>query len=394
MIDRKYHIIISDDESSRTRTYLVHGRTIITVIKTAAVGMTLLALVIAFGSWKGVSAVKNNRKLQAELAKLSNQLISQEANQGGLAENLFGDKIEIVITEDMSSSAGVPPRPEAASSRDEDPNGESSSLASSTSAPVENNGEIAANSPEKSTEIEAGEDEKTAAAAEETTQESVAAATGSQERKNTVATIDDSLLEETISKLDARSRLIESVMSKIGIHVQVKEDGKNSGGPYISPKEAYSRRLLNRTNHYINILERLPLGRPISGHITSKFGWRSDPFLKKPALHGGIDIKGKIGDKVEATADGKVIHTGYDKGGYGHYIRISHDNNYESIFGHLSKILVKKGDRVTRKQVIGLVGNSGRSTGPHLHYELRYKGRHINPARYMQVADMVFFLSK
>ena len=383
MIDKKYHIIISDDEAGRTRTYLIHGQTIITAFKTTIVSVAMLLLVIAFGSWKGISAMKNSKNLEAKLAELSNQMISQEANQGGLAENLFGDKIEIVVTEEMSQNT----EPATSQVPESEPTAESQQP------------QMVAVTPPAST------------AMDNTTSENPTAPTGTpngQQEENTtaqgenstsdandaVAKIDDSILEETISKLDARSRLIESVMNKIGIHVQVKENGKNSGGPYISPRQAYSQQLLTRTNQYINILEKLPLGRPHAGNVTSRFGWRSDPFLKKPALHGGIDLKGKIGDKVEATADGKVIYTGYDKGGYGYYIRISHDNNYESIFGHLSKILVKKGDKVTRKQVIGLVGNSGRSTGPHLHYELRYKGRHINPARYMQVADMVFFLSK
>ncbi len=361
MIDKKYHIIISGDSSSKTRAFLIHRETIITCVKTSVVVAAVLGLILAIGSWKSFTTLKTNKDLQAQVAKLSNQLISQETNQQVFDQNLFGNTIEIVVNEDEISKGQ-----EAINSSQDD-----------TLEGVITRQE----------ELTPPADESESYQADELRVADIG------ENDEILSTTANPQLEDTINRLDERSRLIESVMNKIGVYVQVKEDGKNSGGPYISPERAYTEKLLNKTDHYINILEKLPLGRPISGQITSKFGWRSDPFLKKPALHGGADIKGKIGDKVEATADGKVVFTGYDRGGYGHYIRISHENDYESIFGHLSKILVKKGDKITRKQIIGLVGNSGRSTGPHLHYELRYKGRHINPERYMRVADLVFFLS-
>lgn len=360
MIDKKYHIIITGETSS-ARSFLIHRHTIKKFIQAAVIGTTILILIIIIGSWKGIAVFKTNKELQAQVAELSGQLVSQETGLQGFAdtgfdERLIEEKIEIVVNEHFER------RNREQREMDKTPEG----------------GEQTAEKRDDGKVLPASVEERIA---------------DSRNREEALPAYKQALLEDTINRLDERSRLIESVMDKIGVYVKVKEDEKHSGGPYISPEQAYSERLLNRTDHYINVLEKLPLGRPVCGEVTSRFGWRTDPFLKKPALHGGIDIKGKIGDKVEATAAGKVVFTGYDRGGYGHYVKISHDNNYESIFGHLSKITVKKGDTVKRRQVIGLLGNSGRSTGPHLHYELRYKGRHINPARYMRVADLVFFLS-
>jgi murein DD-endopeptidase MepM/ murein hydrolase activator NlpD len=199
------------------------------------------------------------------------------------------------------------------------------------------------------------------------------------------------LLEKTAVRLDERSRMIESVMSRIGVDVKVgKKRTANSGGPFIAIDEQYSKNLLSRSDKYIKTIRKMPLGYPMRGRLTSGFGRRSDPFNNRPAFHAGIDLKGKIGQKIKATADGIVTISSYEKSGFGNYVIVRHGNGYETVFGHMQKRLVKKGERIQRGQVVGLMGNTGRSTGPHLHYEVRYKGKPINPQKYLSVAKLSF----
>jgi murein DD-endopeptidase MepM/ murein hydrolase activator NlpD len=200
------------------------------------------------------------------------------------------------------------------------------------------------------------------------------------------------LLEKTAVRLDERSRMIESVMSRIGVDVKVgrKKSTANSGGPFIAVDEKYSESLLTRSDNYIKTIRRMPLGYPMQGKLTSGFGRRSDPFNHRPAFHAGIDLKGNIGKEIKATADGIVETSSYDKNGFGNFVVLRHGNGYETLFGHMSKRLVKEGEKIQRGQLIGLMGNTGRSTGPHLHYEVHYKGEPINPKKYLSVAKLSF----
>ncbi len=191
----------------------------------------------------------------------------------------------------------------------------------------------------------------------------------------------------SISRLDERSRTIQLVMARIGVNVKIKEDSGHSGGPLIAPAGSVEDRLISRTDQYLDILNKIPLGRPVPGAISSKFGRRTDPLIHKAAFHPGMDFRGNTGDAVHATADGVVEKAGYNKS-LGRYIFLSHGNGYETIFGHLHKILVKKGATVSRGQTIGEIGNTGRSTGSHLHYGIRYKKKTINPMKYVQIAGL------
>ncbi len=198
---------------------------------------------------------------------------------------------------------------------------------------------------------------------------------------------EQSRLEGSISRLDKRSRIIQTVMDHIGVKVRVEEDPGHSGGPFIEEKRDYGDRLISTAERYLELLQRIPLGKPVASGISSGFGSRTDPINHKRAFHAGIDFKGNTGDKVHATGDAVVREVGYNRG-LGRYIILSHGNGYESVFAHLQKQLVKRGEHISRGQVIGLLGNTGRSTGSHLHYELRYQGRAINPMKYMQVAGL------
>ncbi|HXL02993.1 MAG TPA: peptidoglycan DD-metalloendopeptidase family protein [Candidatus Atribacteria bacterium] len=126
----------------------------------------------------------------------------------------------------------------------------------------------------------------------------------------------------------------------------------------------------------------VPMRWPTWGRVSSNYGWRNDPFTGRKAWHTGVDIAGPTGRNVVATAEGKVIFTGWN-GNYGKCVIVRHQFGYETVYGHLSKILVNTGDVVKKEQIIGQVGSTGRSTGPHLHYEVRRYGDVINPWPYL-----------
>jgi murein DD-endopeptidase MepM/ murein hydrolase activator NlpD len=119
---------------------------------------------------------------------------------------------------------------------------------------------------------------------------------------------------------------------------------------------------------------------PVNGRLTSRMGFRTDPFTLRRAYHAGIDLANRIGTPVTASQSGKVIFSGY-KGNYGKTVIISHQQGYSTVYGHLDKILVRKGQSVRQGQQIATVGNTGRSTGPHLHFEIRRYRRNIDPLK-------------
>jgi len=131
----------------------------------------------------------------------------------------------------------------------------------------------------------------------------------------------------------------------------------------------------------------IPSVQPVhSLSFTSNFGIRSDPFRGTAAMHAGVDIPGPIGTPIYATADGIIAHAGR-QGGYGNMVEISHGKGIATRYGHLSKILVGDNARVVRGQLIALMGSTGRSTGSHLHYEVRIDGHAVNPVPFLTTAD-------
>lgn len=139
----------------------------------------------------------------------------------------------------------------------------------------------------------------------------------------------------------------------------------------------------NHISDVEDILLNTPLGKPHTGDITSHFGGRHNPFTGRSyENHKGIDFRGKIGEPIKATAEGTVSFVG-QKGGYGNCVIIKHNNGFETLFAHLSKTTVKEGQKVEIGTEIGKLGNSGRSTGPHLHYEIIKDGMKINPEPYL-----------
>jgi len=136
------------------------------------------------------------------------------------------------------------------------------------------------------------------------------------------------------------------------------------------------------------LMRAMPIIMPVDRRrisIRSGFGWRRDPFTKGYRFHQGLDLAGRIGTPIYATADGLVLdpYVNSSMSGYGKVVVINHGFGYQTLYGHLSKILVKPGDKVKRGQIIGHMGSTGRSKGPHLHYEIHYKGTPVNPINYL-----------
>ncbi len=131
-----------------------------------------------------------------------------------------------------------------------------------------------------------------------------------------------------------------------------------------------------------SLLDATPTIWPVRGWITSPFGHRISPFTGTLQMHEGIDICARLGTPVRATADGVVIYSGW-KSDYGKLITLDHGYGYRTRYAHLSKIYVKNGQRVKRGEIIGAVGSTGRSTGPHLHYEVKVRGLPVNPKKYL-----------
>lgn len=134
---------------------------------------------------------------------------------------------------------------------------------------------------------------------------------------------------------------------------------------------------------------RLPLANPAPGHsVTSPFGVRTDPILGTAALHSGMDFRAPIGMAAKVTAAGVVTKAGWN-GGYGRMVEVDHGNGFATRYGHLSEIDVAVGQKLAAGDIVGKTGSSGRSTGPHLHYEVRHNGEAIDPLRFLTVGKKV-----
>jgi murein DD-endopeptidase MepM/ murein hydrolase activator NlpD len=199
--------------------------------------------------------------------------------------------------------------------------------------------------------------------------------------------------------MESRMRRMRGVFTDLGLDVTQLETATPRaamGGPFVPVKLGpdagpFERQLyrINLTRAQIDRLNRtlalVPYRKPVIGEIefTSGFGVRADPFLGRPAMHTGLDFRAATGDPVRATANGKVVSSGWS-GGYGRMVEIDHGNGLSTRYGHLSDINVKVGDSVRIGQVIGTVGSTGRSTGPHLHYETRIDGDAVDPQKFLR----------
>ncbi|GAA4219535.1 hypothetical protein GCM10022253_21760 [Sphingomonas endophytica] len=181
---------------------------------------------------------------------------------------------------------------------------------------------------------------------------------------------------------------------------RVAKAGSAMGGPLVEATSTEARADLAADQQFRSLfmtwkkLDRLEQGviaipsvQPVQKlQFTSNFGIRSDPFRGTAAMHAGVDIPGPSGTPIYATADGVVSHAGR-QGGYGNMVEINHGKGIATRYGHLSKIIVADNTRVKRGQLIALMGSTGRSTGPHLHYEVRIDGHAVNPVPFLTTAD-------
>jgi len=215
------------------------------------------------------------------------------------------------------------------------------------------------------------------------------------ERKQIVAL---HAVDATARKASDRWRAVVAVTG-LSVDDLTPPQGKGGvGGPFIpvdiDPKASVFEQSVARTERDVVALDRvarllpyLPLRKPLLGDavMTSPFGYRPDPFLGRPELHPGVDLVQAYGADIHATAAGKVVHAGW-MGGYGNMVEIDHGNGLTTRYGHMSEVLVSEGDDVKFGDVIGRVGSTGRSTGPHLHYEVRIDGEPVDPERFLAVA--------
>ncbi|WP_457554215.1 peptidoglycan DD-metalloendopeptidase family protein [Desulfobacula sp.] len=152
---------------------------------------------------------------------------------------------------------------------------------------------------------------------------------------------------------------------------------------FVAKKQALDfESLIKQLEEKRNLLACTPSIRPVKGWITSKFGYRSSPFTGQKEFHPGIDISNKSGTKIFATANGKISYAGR-KMYFGNFVVIDHGHGRVTRYGHLKKLLVKRGQKVKRGDVIALMGNTGKSTGPHVHYEVRINGTPVNPLNFI-----------
>ena len=150
-------------------------------------------------------------------------------------------------------------------------------------------------------------------------------------------------------------------------------------------EDSYSK-LIKMAKNKSKMLASIPAIQPIPNknlrRIASGFGYRVDPIYKTRKMHKGMDFSAPKGTKIYATGDGVIKKVQYSRWGYGTHVVISHGYGYKTLYGHMSRANVRAGQKVTRGQLIGLVGSTGKSTGPHLHYEVHKNGNAVNPVGY------------
>ncbi|PJA59804.1 MAG: peptidase M23 [Rhodobacterales bacterium CG_4_9_14_3_um_filter_71_31] len=199
---------------------------------------------------------------------------------------------------------------------------------------------------------------------------------------------------------------LESMLKAAGVNIdsvleQLRRETEAAGGPFIpaGPEDALEPEEEARASAVIEDLQtvrllrtaaaKMPFGAPVAGpRFTSRFGLRADPLNRRRARHEGLDMAGPRGAAVSTAADGVVSFAGVQRG-YGKVVKIRHAFGFETVYAHLNAIRVTAGQRVARGARIGDLGSTGRSTGPHLHYEVRVNGNPVNPMKFIEAASNV-----
>jgi murein DD-endopeptidase MepM/ murein hydrolase activator NlpD len=202
---------------------------------------------------------------------------------------------------------------------------------------------------------------------------------------------------------DAKARKIHGVLTEVGVDagkLAARGTAGGTGGPFIAATRpapdagAFERQIYRisvaraQVDRLTRTLGAVPVRKPVMGELdlSSGFGVRMDPFIRAPAMHTGLDFRGDIGDPVRVTANGTVTTAGWS-GGYGKMVEVSHGNGFATRYGHMSSIDVRVGQAVKIGQIIGRLGSTGRSTGPHLHYETRVEGEAVDPLKFLRAGS-------
>jgi murein DD-endopeptidase MepM/ murein hydrolase activator NlpD len=205
-------------------------------------------------------------------------------------------------------------------------------------------------------------------------------------------------LEETY---DAKARRMRGVLADLGLDLSKigaappAPSARGTGGPFVPAsvtgvstfdRQLYRIRLARgHVDRLTRTLATVPIRKPMTGELesTSGFGMRADPFIRAPAMHTGLDFRAETGEPARATATGTVTIAGWN-GGYGKMVEVDHGNGFATRYAHLSQIDVEVGQPIRIGQVVGKVGSTGRSTGPHLHYETRVDGDAVDPQKFLR----------
>jgi murein DD-endopeptidase MepM/ murein hydrolase activator NlpD len=217
-----------------------------------------------------------------------------------------------------------------------------------------------------------------------------------EESLDKVETRQSQSLDAMEASFNSKANRIRSALKEAGIDAGKASAGEAMGGPFVPLRsipngnsfEKHVRRITlarAQVDQLSRTVQRVPLRQPLPGELdlSSGFGVRVDPFFRRPAMHTGLDMRGESGDPVRATATGTVTHAGW-QGGYGKLVEIDHGNGLATRYGHLSEIEVHVGQRIKIGQIVGRIGSTGRSTGPHLHYETRVGGDAVDPHRFLR----------
>ncbi len=208
----------------------------------------------------------------------------------------------------------------------------------------------------------------------------------------------ENVSNKEIDKLKSTISTVNGELKRRGKYFNpLANSKKNSRGGEFIPAEAaagFNDELLQQAQkaytavdditYYQEAMKKIPLGKPVWTYwLSSPFGKRSDPFNAKSAAHKGVDLASNKGNKIKTMAEGKVTRAGVASG-YGKMVEIDHGNGFKTKYAHMNAIYVKQGQTVEQGQTVGEVGSTGRSTGPHLHYEVLYEGVNLNPMVFMK----------
>jgi murein DD-endopeptidase MepM/ murein hydrolase activator NlpD len=228
-----------------------------------------------------------------------------------------------------------------------------------------------------------------------------AAASGRLASEGPLARVEQAQLAQAalVAKaLDVRYQVTAAELKRLGITPARVGSPAGVGGPFEAANSSFKALFdsWKKLDQLQDGVIAVPSDKPVKASVnfTSGYGVRSDPFNSGAAMHPGIDLSGAYGTPIYATADGTVLRAGWNSGGYGNLVEVDHGRGITTRYGHMSAILVSAGQHITRGQQIGRMGSTGRSTGNHLHYEVRIDGRAVNPIPFMKSTDYVLAMQR